>query len=150
MSEREYYCPKCDDAYGPISEEMDICPTCKTTLITPVPEDFYARYPEAAYIRDLLKEDDQPSLNISSDALIQKVMQEVTEEYKRAASKFAPMHSAHEGWAVIKEEFDELWNAIMKNDAVNMHEEAVQVSAMGIRFLIDVVYANRKEVPAGV
>jgi NTP pyrophosphatase (non-canonical NTP hydrolase) len=71
---------------------------------------------------------------------LEEVVQIVIEEYSRAASKFAPMHSAHEGYAVLKEEVDELWDAIKRNDSANMQEEAIQVAAMSIRFLVDVVY----------
>ena len=33
-------------------------------------------------------------------------------EYNRARAKHAPMNSAHEGYAVLKEEVDELWDDV--------------------------------------
>jgi len=41
---------------------------------------------------------------------------EITNEYHRAEGLFPKFHSNHEGYAVIKEELDELW------DLVKMHK----------------------------
>lgn len=66
----------------------------------------------------------------------------VIDELERATSRFGPMQSAHEGYAVLKEELDELW-AEVKSGNVNGYNghravsEAVQVGAMALRFLID-------------
>jgi len=46
-------------------------------------------------------------------------------------------HSMHEGYAVIKEELDELWEAVRNSDKANAEEEAIQVAAMCIHFLTD-------------
>ena len=148
MSDKEYYCKNCDDVYGPTSDLMDKCPNCQLQLETPVPSDFYERHPECLYISKLLREEDDLEANSESkDDVLKKVMNEVMEEYKRATSKFLPMNSPHEGWAVIREEVDELWDAVKRNDKEhaieNMREEAIQVAAMGIRFLTDIVYAKK-------
>jgi hypothetical protein len=59
-------------------------------------------------------------------------------EYTRAANKHpSPMRSQHEGYAVLLEEVDELWEAIKKDDPVHATVEAVHVGAMALRFLID-------------
>jgi len=51
---------------------------------------------------------------------------------------FGPMHSAHEGFAIMAEEFDELkahvWMKQSKRDLVAMREEAIQVAAMALAF----------------
>lgn len=64
----------------------------------------------------------------------------ISTEYERAIGKFPPIKSAHEGYAIIKEEVDELWSEIKHNpkdwDAIKT--EAIQVAAMAMRFLIDV------------
>lgn len=60
------------------------------------------------------------------------------QEYERAAARFAPMHSAHEGYAVLKEEVEEMWDEIKANNQHRTRAEAIQVAAMGIRFLVDV------------
>lgn len=63
----------------------------------------------------------------------------VTEELVKATTKHSPMNSPHEGYAVIQEEVDELWEEIKKQhpDAHAMTKEAIQVAAMGMRFLVD-------------
>lgn len=66
----------------------------------------------------------------------------VSQELNRAMSMHKPMNSAHEGYAIILEELDELWKEIKKKEYERnidrMREEAMHVAAMGIRFMIDV------------
>lgn len=40
---------------------------------------------------------------------------EIFEEMADASSKFPPFNSGHEGFAVLKEEVDELWEAVKLN-----------------------------------
>ena len=63
---------------------------------------------------------------------------DVSGELVRATRKFGPFASAHEGYAVILEELDELWQEIKHGTPDRQREEAIQVAAMAIRFLIDV------------
>lgn len=58
-----------------------------------------------------------------------------------AIQNWKPHTSAHDGWAKIYEEVIELFEKIREDqtDYVAMREEAVQVAAMAIRFLIDLV-----------
>jgi len=67
--------------------------------------------------------------------------QEVCAEVERARGLHAQMHSAHEGYAVLKEEVDELWDEIKKKvpDKAATRKEALQVAAMGLRFVLDVI-----------
>lgn len=62
----------------------------------------------------------------------------VLREYESAARAWPAMQSAHEGYAVILEELDELWDEVKAQDFRRMEEEAVQVAAMAMRFVIDV------------
>ena len=66
----------------------------------------------------------------------------IRKEYSRAISKFPKFHNAHEGYAVLLEEVDELWenvklNQKKENRNLLIREEAIQVSAMAIRLIID-------------
>lgn len=67
----------------------------------------------------------------------------VVAELGRASQHFPPMVSAHEGFAILKEEVDELWDTVrMKQSDPDrphaMRVEALQVAAMALRFLHDV------------
>ena len=64
-------------------------------------------------------------------------------ELGRALNRFPQMASPHEGYAVVLEEMDELWD-IVKADKLDPSErrdamvrEATQVAAMALRFLMD-------------
>ena len=60
-------------------------------------------------------------------------------EYKRANELFPkPFNSAHEAYAVILEEMDELWDAIKSNDLKHAEYEAIQVGAMALKYLVQV------------
>ena len=68
-------------------------------------------------------------------------MLDVAEELRTASNKFKPFASPHEGFAIIKEEVDELWDEVKKQytarTSENMRAEAKQIAAMAIRFMID-------------
>ncbi len=53
------------------------------------------------------------------------------------------MHSPHEGYAVIREELDELWDEIKRDRGRELPamEEAVQIAAMGVRYVLDLAEA---------
>lgn len=59
-------------------------------------------------------------------------------EYDRARKKFKPMRGPHEGYAVILEELDEMWDAIKANDIPHARKECLQVAAMCLAFLLEV------------
>lgn len=62
-------------------------------------------------------------------------------EIQRASQLHPPMNSHHEGYAVLLEEVDELWEEIKKRrkdrDPKKLKEEAIQVAAMAVRFIFD-------------
>lgn len=69
----------------------------------------------------------------------QDVIAEVGEQLLKARNKHAPMRGPHEGYAVILEELDELWDLVkaQKHDPVEMKKEALHVAAMAARFVLD-------------
>ena len=78
---------------------------------------------------------------------IHDIMEAVQRELVRAMDNFPSFNSAHEGYSVILEELDELWEHVKANqknrDWAEMQKEAIQVAAMAIRFAIDVHPLNR-------
>ena len=67
----------------------------------------------------------------------------VEAEYRRSMSLFPNFNSAHEGYAVMLEEVEELWDAIrakQHSDDLDIQgrqrEEAIHVGAMAIKFLV--------------
>jgi len=64
---------------------------------------------------------------------------EAAYELMKAIEKFPTFNSPHEGWAVIKEELDELWKHVMENTArgQDARKEAIQIAAMGLRYALD-------------
>ncbi len=59
-----------------------------------------------------------------------------------AGTKWPPFNSAHEGYAILLEEMDELkahvWTNQKRRDIDAMRVEAIQVAAMALRFIADV------------
>jgi hypothetical protein len=70
-----------------------------------------------------------------------EIAAEIALEATRAAEIHPPFHSKHEGYAGILEELDELWDEIKKkhSDKSAMRIEAIQVGAMALRFIEDVI-----------
>lgn len=69
-------------------------------------------------------------------------MKAVGAEIDKAITKYPAFNSAHEGFAVLKEEVDELWDEVKvkqgERDVEVMIGEAIQVAAMAIRFIVDI------------
>lgn len=62
---------------------------------------------------------------------------EMHREALRARDKFPAFNSTHEGYAVLAEEVDELWDDVKANRVEAAIVEATQVGAMAIRFIAD-------------
>lgn len=74
---------------------------------------------------------------------IQKVCSEVAEELTRASVLFPnPQNSAHEGFAVLQEEIDEVWDHVKVNqkrrDNAALRKELIQAAAMAVRMAIEI------------
>lgn len=60
----------------------------------------------------------------------------VMDELKQAEAKWPAFRSYHEGYAIIREELDELWEEIKgQRSYTGLYEEATQVAAMAVRFM---------------
>lgn len=72
----------------------------------------------------------------------------MVEELNRARQKFLPMASAHEGFAIVLEEIDELWEIVkQKQSARNYSEfgqEVIQCGAMLIALMTEIVLPENR------
>jgi hypothetical protein len=71
------------------------------------------------------------------------ILGEVGDELTQATSNHGPLNSAHEAYAVIMEEVCEFWDEVkLKHNLRSkdrMREELIQIAAMAVRTIIDVV-----------
>lgn len=72
---------------------------------------------------------------------------DVQREINRARQKHAPIHSLHEGYAVLLEEVDELWERVKMQNTDHegdtpTYRELVQIGAMAQRIAEDVIRSN--------
>ena len=71
----------------------------------------------------------------------------VENELALARAKYRPMASAHEGWAVLREEVDELWEEVKKKPSARnqgaIYAELVQVAAMAQRMAEDICVTGK-------
>lgn len=78
------------------------------------------------------------------------IMTAVQQEVDAARIAWPPFHSAHEGFAILNEEFDELkahvWTNQKRRDLGAMKNEAIQVAAMAVRFAEEVCDEERGRV----
>lgn len=79
---------------------------------------------------------------VRPDQTFNDIWREIREELERAFAAYPPFNSAHEGWAIIKEELDELWEVVREKQRhpgrpARLRREATQVAAMAIRFLLE-------------
>ena len=88
-------------------------------------------------------------ISVTKWNLISSLQSLVESEIAMAISKFGSFHNAHEGYAVLLEEVDELWENIKLNQKIpNRLElikgEAIQVAAMAIRLIHDCCYPKEE------
>ncbi len=74
------------------------------------------------------------------ESLIRLNVALIEAEYRNARKKHTPMRGEHEGYAVILEEMDELWDEIKAQhpDPAKMRMEAIQIGAMALAFICEV------------
>ena len=74
---------------------------------------------------------------------LNETMNAIAASYAKARTKHAPMRGPHEGYAILLEEVDELWDEVKRwqpgeYDLVDMRKEALHVAAMALAFLMEV------------
>lgn len=87
-----------------------------------------------------IKEAEGEERYAAGNGYAQNIANEVLEELGRAVKAHGSMQSSHEGYAVILEELDELWEHVKTKDGgYNQYarKEAIQVAAMAMRYVLD-------------
>lgn len=78
---------------------------------------------------------------------VELALEQIEREVVAAKHNWPVFNSAHEGFAVLKEEVDELWDHVKTNqkkrDLEAMRKEAIQVAAMAVRFATEVCDEER-------
>jgi hypothetical protein len=73
---------------------------------------------------------------------LETLLEEVRSELTRATERYPAFNTAHEGYAVLLEEVDELKTHVWMRQGLRithaMRAEAVQVAAMALRFALDI------------
>lgn len=68
-------------------------------------------------------------------------MSDVKRELERAQIEYPAFHSLHEGYAVLAEEVDELWEIVRAKGSHQKgftgRQECVQIAAMALRIVLD-------------
>jgi predicted oxidoreductase (fatty acid repression mutant protein) len=69
----------------------------------------------------------------------EQAFERVRKELEKALEKHPkPFNSPHEGFAIIQEEVDELWDDVKSDNIIGQKVEAAQVAAVAIRYLMQV------------
>lgn len=78
---------------------------------------------------------------VAESAKVRDAVCETLTELESAMAAYPRMPTFHDGYAVILEELDELWEEVRKKpyarSSHRMRHEAMQVAAMALRFMAD-------------
>ena len=76
--------------------------------------------------------------SIFPDGKYGEALEATWQELNRAKAKFPDdLKNQHEGYAVMKEEVEEMWDEVKADNPEKAVAEAVQVAAMAIRFIAE-------------
>jgi len=90
-------------------------------------------------VRWLGMQKSQKTKDLMDWRLLDALQLDVSSELLRATKKFGAFNSAHEGYAVLLEEVEELWEEIKKKprSQYKMKTESIQIAAMALRLILD-------------
>lgn len=84
-----------------------------------------------------IRNDKLKKFNKTNIELLKQAVHYAVQELINASYTYKKFNSTHEGWAILKEEVDEMWDEIKNNEKDLAREEAIQVAAMALRYLMD-------------
>jgi len=78
-----------------------------------------------------------------NEAKLHGLLDAVESEFRRASAKKEKFNSVHEGYGLMLEEVDELWDEVKKKTKLRnnqlMRGECEQIAAMALRFMHDLL-----------
>ena len=75
--------------------------------------------------------------NRYDSGIARSIAEQVMREFDRATMLYPTQASMHEGYAVLLEELDEVWDEVKNNNSSKAIDEMMQVAAMAVRFIND-------------
>ncbi len=78
---------------------------------------------------------------------VSTVIDEVVAELERATGLYSSMPGPHEGFVILQDRMGELWEEVREQERnkAAMSDEAIQVAAMAIRFILDCCVEEEEE-----
>jgi len=73
-----------------------------------------------------------PGMDAIGWALLQ-----IRTELQKSTARFPKLHSLHEGYAVIREALEDLWDEVKVDNEASAADEAIQVASMAVRFVVE-------------
>ncbi len=90
---------------------------------------------------DNFKKGDNMSKDPNFQPKLERLVQDVIAELTTACDNYPKFNSPHEGYAILLEETNELWDLVKvkqsKHDLAHMRLECIQIAAMALRFALD-------------
>jgi hypothetical protein len=81
---------------------------------------------------------------------IGKAIRLIIPEYNQIICKSPPLQNTYEGWAMLEQGMEELWDEIKKDKKVQspeqMRREAIFISATAMRFMIDLCLEDKQKI----
>jgi hypothetical protein len=81
---------------------------------------------------------------------IGKAIRLIIPEYNQIIFKNPPLHNVYEGWAMLEQGLEQLWNEVKKDKNIRsvelMRKESILIGVTAMRFIIDLcMEENQKE-----
>jgi hypothetical protein len=81
---------------------------------------------------------------------IGKAIRMIIPEYNQIIFKNPPLHNVQEGWVMLEQGMEELWNEVKKDKNIRsgelMRKEAIFISVTAMRFIIDLCMEENQKV----
>lgn len=113
-------------------------PPAKPTELGPISESIRNFAEEKRGKRMILRTEEYDK-NLPPKLSVEDVFGQIQIELEKVKKKHKPFNSPHEGWAIMLEEVDELWEHVRANTGrgVEAKKEAIQIAVAAIRYITD-------------